>query len=475
MANNPEERYREERRIFWDGVACRPGSRRRWGRHYHELLKDIFRFIIPEGLRVLELGCAEGDLLASLRPVRGVGVDLSPAMIERARRKHPSWEFITADVHHLHIDEEFDFIVLSDLVNELWDVQAVLAMIRKVSSSHTRIIINNYSRLWELPLHAARSLRLANPTLPQNWLTVEDVENLLNLSGCEVIKHWEEVLWPFATPLLSPLGNRYLVKIWPFHILALCHIIIARPIMKPPTEHPSVSVIVPARNEAGNIDEIIRRMPEMGQGTEIVFVEGHSTDGTFEAIQEAIAAHPGRRCVLHRQHGIGKGDAVRKGFAVASGEILMILDADMTVPPEDLPRFYELLVSGLAEFANGVRLVYPMEREAMRFVNLLGNKFFSLAFSWLLGQPVKDTLCGTKALWKRDYERIAANRAYFGDFDPFGDFDLLFGAAKHNLKIRDVPIRYRERLYGSTNIQRWRHGLLLVKMVLFALRRMKFI
>jgi glycosyltransferase involved in cell wall biosynthesis len=234
-------------------------------------------------------------------------------------------------------------------------------------------------------------------------------------------------------------------------------------------------VVVPARNEAGNIPQIMARLPEMGAGTEIVFVEGHSRDHTYEAIEAAIANHPERNCKLFRQSGVGKGDAVRLGYNRASGDILMILDADLTVPPEDLPRFYQALVSGKGDFANGVRLVYPMEKEAMRFFNLLGNKFFSLAFSWLLGQPIKDTLCGTKVLWKADYDRIAENRAYFGDFDPFGDFDLLFGAARLNLKIVDLPIRYRERTYGTTNIQRWKHGWLLLKMVAFAASRIKFI
>ncbi|MBF8267058.1 MAG: hypothetical protein HW388_566, partial [Dehalococcoidia bacterium] len=208
---------------------------------------------------------------------------------------------------------------------------------------------------------------------------------------------------------------------------------------------------------------------------ELVFVEGHSTDGTYAAIEGGMARYPNRRCKLLKQMGKGKGDAVRLGFSSASGDILMILDADLTVPPEDLPRFCRVLTSGKGEFVNGVRLVYPMQHQAMRFLNMLGNKFFSLAFSWLLGQPIKDTLCGTKVLWKRDYELMAANRAYFGDFDPFGDFDLLFGAAKLNLRIVDMPIRYRERVYGATNINRWQHGWLLLKMVTFAARRIKFV
>jgi glycosyltransferase involved in cell wall biosynthesis len=242
-----------------------------------------------------------------------------------------------------------------------------------------------------------------------------------------------------------------------------------------PTDAPLVSVIVPARNEAGNIEAIFERTPEMGSGTELVFVEGHSRDDTYATIEREIARHPERKSQLLRQTGRGKGDAVRLGFAHARGDVLMILDADLTVAPEDLPRFLDALRSGNGELINGVRLVYPMQKQAMRFFNFLANKFFSLAFSWLLGQSVKDTLCGTKVLSSADYQRIAAQRAYFGDFDPFGDFDLLFGAAKLNLKIVDLPIRYRERTYGTTNIQRWRHGLLLLRMVLFAARRIKFV
>jgi len=306
---------------------------------------------------------------------------------------------------------------------------------------------------------------------------VDDITSLLALADCEVVKRSQEILLPLPIPGMSALCNRFIVKLWPFKHLALTNIIVARPrghsqkLDKPPR----VSVIVPARNEEGNIRSIFARTPEMGDGTELVFVEGHSRDGTYKAIEEFMAAHPERSCQLHRQTGVGKGDAVRLGFARAKGEVLMILDADLTVPPEDLPRFFEALWSGKGEFINGVRLVYPMEKQAMRFLNLLGNKFFSIAFSWLLGQPIKDTLCGTKVLWKRDYEAIAANRAYFGDFDPFGDFDLIFGAIKLNLKLTDLPIRYRERTYGTTNIDRWAHGWLLLKMVAFAARRLKFV
>ena len=465
--------FYKNRQAHWDTVASQ--SKKGWGGFYHRRLAEIYSFLAAPGQRVLEIGCSMGDLLAAVKPSYGVGIDISQAMVQQAAQRHPELRFIQADAHTFDLGEKFDVIILSDLLNDVWDVQTVLGRVKQMSAPHTRVIINSYSRLWEPLLGLAEKLGVARPNLYQNWLTVEDIANLLYLSDFEVIRAWPDILWPLSTPLFGALCNRFLVKLWPFKELALNHMIVARPSHVAEEKEGRVSVIVPARNEAGNIPHIFERMPEMGLGTEIVFVEGHSCDGTYQAIEAAIASHPERSCKLFRQTGVGKGDAVRKGFAESSGDILMILDADLTVPPEDLPRFYTVLRSGKGDFANGVRLVYPMEQEAMRFFNLLGNKFFSLAFSWLLGQTVKDTLCGTKVLWKTDYERIAANRSYFGDFDPFGDFDLLFGAARMNLKIVDLPIRYRERTYGTTNIQRWKHGWLLLKMVAFAASRIKFI
>jgi glycosyltransferase involved in cell wall biosynthesis len=250
---------------------------------------------------------------------------------------------------------------------------------------------------------------------------------------------------------------------------------VARPIHLREIREFSTTILIPCRNEKGNIEAAIKRIPPFGAHQEIIFVDGHSTDGTREEIERVIKAYPDRDIKLMIQDGQGKGDAVRKGFSVAKGEVLMILDADLTMPPEDLPKFYRALAENHGEFINGCRLVYPMERQAMRFLNLLGNKFFSMMFTWILNQRFKDTLCGTKVLFRKDYEKIQANRDYFGDFDPFGDFDLIFGAIKQNLKVVEVPIRYRERIYGRTNIRRFRHGWLLLKMTLFAYRKIKAI
>ncbi|MCL4531117.1 MAG: bifunctional class I SAM-dependent methyltransferase/glycosyltransferase family 2 protein [Chloroflexi bacterium] len=468
-----ESKYQQTHIAHWDNVARKRDNWRGWGSFYHRRLGGIYRFLISPGQRVLEIGCGMGDLLASLDPARGVGVDFSAEMIRRGREKHPELDFIQADAHDLSsVEGTFDAIIFSDTVNDLWDIQCAFDQIRHLCTPSTRVIINFYSRLWQLPLTIAQQFNLAAPMLPQNWMTPIDVRGMLNLAGFDVIRSWHEILWPLP---LGSFANKFLVRLWPFKEFALSNFVIARPQAEPLREEPMISVIIPARNESGNIKAIFERTPKMGSDMELVFVEGHSHDDTYAAIEREMSAHPGTKSRLLRQTCISKADAVRLGFAEAKGDVLMILDADLTVPPEDLPRFYEALRSSRGEFINGVRLIYPMEKEAMQGLNFLGNKFFSLAFSWILGQPIKDTLCGTKVLWRKDYEMIAVNRSYFGEFDPFGDYDLIFGAAKLNRKIVDIPIRYRERTYGSTNISRWKHGMLLLRMVAFAARRIKFV
>ncbi|HUI93293.1 MAG TPA: glycosyltransferase [Chitinivibrionales bacterium] len=473
---NPVTAYRNERMGHWNALASKRKTWLEGGKRYHKRLRKVYSYLIPPGKRVLEIGCGYGGLIAAVKPSIGVGVDFSRQTLLAARKKHPEITFVCADGHRLGVKGAFDAIVLSDLVNDLWDVQELLQGLAPLCTPKTRLIINSYSRLWELPLGAASLFGMKRKNLQQNWLTVEDIANLLVLAGFEMIRSWQEVLFPFSVKVLEPFCNKILVKIWPFSVFALTNMIVARPDVPVRfSRPPSVSVVVPARNEAGNIERIFSTMPAIENDSEIIFVEGNSKDRTYTAIEDAMKRHPSIPCRLLKQTGKGKGDAVRLGFSQARGDILMVLDADLTVAAEDLVRFYDAIVSGKGEFINGVRLVYPLEKGAMQLLNFFGNKFFGLAFSWLLGQPVKDTLCGTKVLWRTDYEIIAKNRGYFGDFDPFGDFDLLFGAARLNLKIVDMPIRYQERKYGTTNISRWRHGMLLIRMVAFALNKIKFV
>ena len=461
---------------YFDALAP---ARVRWVEkncYYHQQLGKTFSFFIPPNRSVLEIGCGAGQLLASLKPARGVGIDLSPKMVQLAKERYPHLEFRVDDLEDLQFDEKFDYVVVSDVLGFLYDVQRSLENLRRVCSPRTRIVISYYNFLWEPVLNAGERLGIKARQPTQNWLGTADVANLLNLAGFEVVRKASRLLLPKQVPLLSLLCNRFLVNLPVFRHLALTFVIVARPKPVPRTDQPSCSVVIPARNERGNVEEAVRRIPHLGRHTEIIFVEGNSTDGTAEEIRRAIAAHP--ECDIKsipQGCGRGKGDAVRKGFAAATGDVLMILDADLTVPPEELPKFYNTLISGEGEFIHGSRLVYPMQNQAMRFLNILGNKFFSLAFTYLLDQRFKDTLCGTKVLYRADYDQIAANRSYFGDFDPFGDFDLIFGVAKLNLKIIEVPIHYFARTYGTTNISRFKHGWLLLRMSVFAMRKMKFV
>ena len=447
----------------------------RRNRYYYSELERLYRMHVPPGATVLHVGCGIGDLLSAVKPSDGLGIDLSARVIDLARTRHDGLEFATGDPEDFRFDRTFDYVLLDSALADMSDIQACLECVRAVSHPATRLVMTYHNALWGPVLHAASLLGLRRPTGQQNWLGPEDFDNLLALAGFEVVCRSEETLLPVRVPGLNAVVNRFLGKLWPLRYLALTQVVVGRPAGPPEgAERMSCTVVIPTRNERGNIAEAIERLPTIGTHTEVLFVDGNSTDGTAAEIERVIAANPQMDITLiHQGDGVGKGDAVRRGFAAARGDVLMILDADLTVPPEDLPRFFRAIQLGMGEFINGTRLVYPMEQDAMRFLNKIGNRFFSLLFSWILGQRLRDTLCGTKVLTRRNYETIAANRSYFGDFDPFGDFDLIFGAVKADLKIAEIPVRYRARTYGTTNISRFRHGLLLLQMSWVGFKRLK--
>ncbi len=459
--------------LYFDKNAPQILKWRTKNKGYHKLLRKYFSFFIPPDARVLEVGCGAGDLLASVKPSYGVGIDFSPEIIEIAESKYPHLQFFVQDAERLELNETFDYVILSDLVGSLWDIQAVFENLQSLCHERTRVLISNFNYLWEPLLVLLEKLRLKFKPPQQNWLSFKDISNILSLSGFEVVRSEKKILLPIYVPLFSCFVNNCLANLPLLRHLSLTNFIIARPSRERSGEY-SVSVIIPGRNEKGNIENSVLRLPAFGTWQELIFVEGNSTDGTFEEMIRVKKAFPSRDIKVIRQTGKGKGNAVREGFEKASGDILFILDADLTTSPEDMPKFYKALQSNKGELINGCRLVYPLEKQAMRFLNLAANKLFGLLFSYLLGQKLKDTLCGTKVLFKKDYQIIRDNRNYFGDFDPFGDFDLLFGAAKINMKIVEVNVRYKERQYGNIQIDRFRHGWLLVKMTLYAALKLKF-
>jgi glycosyltransferase involved in cell wall biosynthesis/SAM-dependent methyltransferase len=453
-------------RFFDEFAASEPDWRRR-NRTYHRLVEAVYRFIVPSGATVLEIGSGSGDLLAALEPKVGVGCDVSGEMVALASKRHPELVFLHSSGERLDAGLRFDYIILSDLVPFAQDLVALSQALARHAHPRTRIVVNSYSQLWRPVIWIAELLRLKARKPVRNWVSPEDVRNVLELAGFQVVTMTRRILMPKQIPLLTTFLNGFVASIWPFNHLCLTYWFIARPLPQR-SQDAGVTVVSPARNEAGHIAALIERLPEMGTATELVFVEGGSRDDTRAEIERQIEKHPERDIRLIPQTGRGKGDAVRTGFAEAKHDVLMILDSDLSVAPEDLPKFYGALIEGRAELVNGSRLVYDVPSGAMRFLNILGNKVFSLLLRLIVGQSMKDTLCGTKVLRRDDYERIAAGRDFFGDFDPFGDFDLLLGAGRLGLKIVDVPVRYHPRSYGDTNIHRFRHGLVLLRMTAFA-------
>jgi SAM-dependent methyltransferase len=460
-----------------DAAAPERAKWRRRAAFFHSEDLRYLKFLIPQGARVLEVGCCTGELLAELKPSFGVGVDLSAASIELARRAYPNLHFYVGDVEAPDVIRSlpgpFDFIVIVDTLGSLDDCQSMFESLHTLCTRETRLIVGYYSHLWYPLVKLAEAISLKMPQPPQNVLAPTDITALAALADFEAVKSERRLLAPERLFGLGRLLNRFLAPLPWINSLCLRHYTVCRSLRCPGEPPRSASIVIPARNERGNIAAAVRRIPQFVETQQIIFVEGHSRDDTWSEIERVIAAHPQLDIKALHQPGAGKADAVYAGFAAASGDVLMILDADLTMPPEQLPKFWEAISSGKGEFVNGTRLVYPLEHEAMRFLNLIANKLFSQAFTWLLGQRFTDTLCGTKVLRRSDYERLKAARSYFGDFDPFGDFDLIFGASKLSLKVVEVPIRYASRTYGETQISRFRHGLLLLRMVVFAFLRIK--
>ncbi|CAN5171323.1 bifunctional class I SAM-dependent methyltransferase/glycosyltransferase family 2 protein [soil metagenome] len=463
------EDYASSRKIWRDRASV-----------FHREDEAYLRFLIPKGKRVLEIGCGIGDTLAALEPSYGVGIDISPAMIDRAKSQHPDLTFHVGDAEtpetYQNLEGTFDYILVVDTIGSLDDCQAFFDLLHPLCTRDTRLVIGYFSHLWYPVLKLAEWVGQRMPHPPQNVLAPADVQTLARLANFDPVKSEQRLLMPVSLLGIGRFVNRFISVLPGFRALALRHYAVCRSLKKIDDDNlKSVTIVIPARNERGNIEPAVQRIPKFCDDIEIIFIEGHSKDGTFEEMERVKAAYPDMDIKTMAQPGKGKADAVFTAYDVARGDVLMILDADLTMPPEQLPKFWSAIKSGQGEFINGSRLIYPLEDDAMRFLNLIANKTFSYLFSWLLNQRYTDTLCGTKVMRRSDYYRLRDGKAYFGDFDPFGDFDLIFGASKLNLKSVDMPIRYAARSYGETQISRFRHGVMLLRMVIFAFFKIKAI
>lgn len=465
---------------FYDSVAS---GRQKWiqkNRFYHEQMLRFYRFLVQENSRVLVLGCGTGELPGGLRAAYAVGVDISPRMIEIAKEKCPQIQFVCQDIEEFSTEETFDYIVIPGTLNSVKDIQQLLQKIAAFSTPDTRIILNCYNQLWNPLIKLAQKSRFKMPELIFNWLSVDDLENFLHISGYQVVKKDFLLLCPKYFPLVTAFLNKFLGILPLFRRFSLQQFLVARLNVPPANaDQLKASVVLTCRDEEGNIEGLVKRIPEMGAHTEIIFVEGHSKDNTVEKIKEMIRKYPDKEIKLLKQKGIGQGDAFRMGFDEAKGDFVFWLEADLTTPPEEIKYFWDAYVAGRGEYVNGSRFIYKMEKKAMPFFNFLGNRFFGWLFTIFLGQRFTDTLCGFKAISKKNYMKIRREINYFGDFDPFGDFELIFGVIKNNLKVIEIPVHYQPRnygepkAYGKTLFSLVKHALLLFRMSWKAFRVFK--
>jgi hypothetical protein len=465
------EQRRERTRDHLAKIAARRESWINRNKYYYELLNRLFRFLVEPEKKVLSVRSDTGNLLAVVRPSSGKGIEICDEIAEIAKQRNPSFEFAVAFPDKQEFqrafnpDEKFDYIFFND-IGDTVDVLQALRNLRPLCQRHTRVLITTYNHLWEPFVTFAEWIGMKVPRTEQNWLSTSDIQNLLKLAGFEALETHRIVLFPKYLPLVSGFLNRFCARLPFLSKLCMTQVVVARMLPMPVLrEKLEVSVVIPCKNEKGNVEDAVRRIPHLAGRTELIFCDDQSTDGTAEEVLRVQSLYPGTNIRLEHGPGVCKSRNVWTGFDSAKGDILMILDADLTTIPEELPYFVDVMVSGQAEFVNGSRLVYPVPKGAMTGANMLGNKFFSVAFTYLLGQRVKDTLCGTKVLWRSDWQRIKPMLGSWGIEDRWGDYELLFGAAKLNLKILDLPVHYQERIYGSTKMTKvFRNGLVMLKM-----------
>ncbi len=445
---------RDERRAFQARYASQREKWVRANRYYYGQVERTLRFLIEPQKRVLSVRCQTGFTLEAVAPSRGLGVEISEEMIAEAKQLRPQFEYVCADTEDIDLGEQFDYIIVNDVFDTV-DLLSTLRRVRAHTQPDSRVLICNYNRLWQPILGLASKLGMRMPQLEPNWLSDDDLRNVAELAGLEFLRTYRTILFPKWLPFFSWFVNRCIARLPWLDRLCMIRVLVARPL--PPERDKnevSVSVIIPCKNEEGNIQSAVERVPDMGRWTELVFCDDKSDDGTVAEVQRMQREYPHKRIRLIKGPGICKADNVWTGFEDAAGDVLMILDADLTVMPEELPAFFNALVEGRGEFINGSRLVYPMKKLAMKHANYAGNKAFASLFSFILGQRIKDTLCGTKVFWRSDWKRIRPLIGTWGVKDRWGDFELLFCAARRNLRIVDLPIHYQERLQGVTKMKR---------------------
>jgi SAM-dependent methyltransferase len=424
--------------------------------YYNGCLTRWCQSLVPPGRTVLDVGCGRGDVLAAVRPGRGVGVDICPEMTLRAQADHPGFEFITGPIEDFSEPGRFDAALCINTLEYMWDVGAVLDAVHATLRDNGRLLVTTANPLWSPVFHVASALGLRIPECRRLFITQLDLVNMLELHGFDIVYQRMDLALPKRIPGLSALVNWTLSRIPGVRHLCSTQLVVARKIPRTRRDY-SVSMVIPCHNERDNVQRCVREARRLGTSTEVIFVDDGSTDGTASAIDPGLNPDLEVRVISYSPNR-GKGSAVKAGFDAARGDIVVIVDADLTTHPEELQPLYEAFAMGRAEFVNGTRFVYPMEGRAMKWLNYMGNRLFTILVSLIMERRVSDTLCGTKAMFRSDYRHMVMGR------DPWGDYDVLFGAAQLRLVLRELPLHYRERTAGQSKMKSLRHTLNLLRM-----------
>jgi hypothetical protein len=378
--------------------------------------------------------------------------------------------FVVKDIPQKHFPaKQFDYLFLDGSLGKTNDICDLLKKIRRLCHPSTRLIIYQHNHLWQGILTLAERLALKRNEGIHNWLSVGDVTMYLSGAAFDVTRIFRHTMMPLSLFGIGSLINGFFDLFPFFDMFKLDQFIIARPlpILSEKADIPqSVTICLTVRNERGNIEPIVKKLPLLCDRQEILFVEGHSTDGTREEIERVIATNPEKNIRVIGQPGKGQGDAIRVGFKEAQGEVIILYEGDGTSDPRDLYYVWEAMQSKRFEFIEGSRLVYPFHTKAMPWTNKIGNMIFAKWFSFFLGQRVTDVLSGIKAILKKDYELLYTQWGFLGVPDPFGDFELLYGAARMGLKFGEIPIHYYPRPYGTPKTRVLFHGLRLLAMAI---------
>jgi ubiquinone/menaquinone biosynthesis C-methylase UbiE len=469
--NDRRAQHNARVRAHFDALADRYLDLKKLNAFYNDYLIRWTKALVPPRRRVLDIGCGRGDVLAAVRPTVGLGLDLSPTMVRRAAADHghgtSGLQFIEQAVEEFQGDGTFDAALLTNTLEYAYDIGAILDRARAALRDNGRLLITTANPVWSPIFKAASKVGMRIPECDRLWVTNEDLDNLLKLHGFEVVDKRMDLVLPKPVPGLGDALNWAVSRTPVMRYLGSTQLIAARKLPEKARAY-SVSAIVPCYNEAGNVERCVREMVKLGSRTELIIVDDGSKDGTAALVNPALRSDIDVKVVSYSPN-VGKGNAVQRGFERATGDILMILDADLTTHPEELGPLYEAMSTGRAEFVNCTRFVYPMDGQAMKFANYVGNKVFTIAVSLVMDRRVSDTLCGTKAMFRTDYEHFTMGR------DPWGDYDFLFGAAQLRLAVCELPVHYRDRLAGVSKMNSMKHAKNLVRMCLHGFRQVQIL